>query len=846
MNNEIIGKSSVLFFEDYSSKDLKEAQVGRKGLSLFKLKDMDVPVPDFFVISGDVFTRFCFEVLDDNKKKLLLKGRNPEGSEIESALLKGNFKADVEDDILSAYTRLSGFTEAWVSVRSSVIFPDNKEVSFSGIFSTELNVRKFDELLNSIKRIYASMFTDDVVAYANRTGIDLAEVKLAVVVQRMVQSEISGVVFTTDPITQDRSKLSVEAVYGLGDVISLGELTPDSYLINKRDLAILEKHIAPQEWMKVRTMKPSSRSRTNIEKIKISSNWSHRQKLSDKDMEEISKIALVIEEKSRVIQNIEWVLSGGRFWILQNKSLYEHDSQKDSVVYGNIEANRKNLGDVVNAFIDKYKTENQMVSSAMNGAQKMVEKSNDEVNKKLEELIFLAKKGLDTDLGTQKTDKDDLLISGIGASFGIAVGKLKKIDAKYSGQLSRKDILVITDYSSEMESAILSSGGVIMDTGGVTSDTAILCREFNIPAVVGTGNASSVLKDGEYVRIDGNAGTVYKEKIADKKDEVAHPVFEAYSSGEVEAVVKEKLEEEKDLLPPKDTSLPPSATKVYCCGDVEPKKLFEYVGNSNGIVSVDLDKIIMKAGKHPLAYVAEKKFVDYSKEICEKAMEYIDLAHGDDVMISIGSLTAKEFTSLTDGKKYENSSLSSDTYGALHYINNPELLKRVAMIVRRIRNVYRKRNVSLAVHAPMNAEVMKEFKKQLSGEKLRRTSSFGIYAILDNPSEIILADEIIQTKLDGFLLNMPRIAKQMQGFKPNEMNAKYDLARPSVFKILDNVLEVVRSKEAKVIILVENSKPLLKYSVQAGVYGICVSPQDVKEARKVTFEEESKIILGKS
>lgn len=846
MNNEIIGKSSVLFFEDYSSKDLKEAQVGRKGLSLFKLKDMDVPVPDFFVISGDVFTRFCFEVLDDNKKKLLLKGRNPEGSEIESALLKGNFKADVEDDILSAYTRLSGFTEAWVSVRSSVIFPDNKEVSFSGIFSTELNVRKFDELLNSIKRIYASMFTDDVVAYANRTGIDLAEVKLAVVVQRMVQSEISGVVFTTDPITQDKSKLSVEAVYGLGDVISLGELTPDSYLINKRDLAILEKHIAPQEWMKVRTMKPSSRSRTNIEKIKISSNWSHRQKLSDKDMEEISKIALVIEEKSRVIQNIEWVLSGGRFWILQNKSLYENDSQKDSVVYGNIEANRKNLGDVVNAFIDKYKTENQMVSSAMNGAQKMVEKSNDEVNKKLEELIFLAKKGLDTDLGTQKTDKDDLLISGIGASFGIAVGKLKKIDAKYSGQLSRKDILVITDYSSEMESAILSSGGVIMDTGGVTSDTAILCREFNIPAVVGTGNASSVLKDGEYVRIDGNAGTVYKEKIFEGKDEVAHPVVEAYSSGEVEAVVKEKLEEEKDLLPPKDTSLPPSATKVYCCGDVEPKKLFEYVGNSNGIVSVDLDKIIMKAGKHPLAYVAEKKFVDYSKEICEKAMEYIDLAHGDDVMISIGSLTAKEFTSLTDGKKYENSSLSSDTYGALHYINNPELLKRVAMIVRRIRNVYRKRNVSLAVHAPMNAEVMKEFKKQLSGEKLRRTSSFGIYAILDNPSEIILADEIIQTKLDGFLLNMPRIAKQMQGFKPNEMNAKYDLARPSVFKILDNVLEVVRSKEAKVIVLVENSKPLLKYSVQAGVYGVCVSAQDVKEARKVTFEEESEIILGKS
>lgn len=847
MNNEILGNNSVLFFEDYSSKDLKEAQIGRKGLSLFRLKDMDVPVPDFFVISGDVFTKFCFEILDENKKKLLLKGRNPEGSEIESLFLKGSFKSDVEDDILSAYTRLSGFTEAWVSVRSSVIFPDDKNVSFSGIFSTELNVRKFDELLNSIKRIYASMFTDDVVAYANKTGVNLADVKLAVVVQRMVQSEISGVVFTTDPITQDRSKLSVEAVYGLGDVISLGELTPDSYLINKRDLAILEKHIAPQEWMKVRTMKPSGRSSSNIEKIKISSSWSHRQKLSDRDMEEISKIALIIEEKSRVIQNIEWVLSGGRFWVLQNKSLYAQQSQTGNIVYGNAEINHKNLGEVVNAFIEKYKTENQMVSSAMNGAQKMVEKSNDEVNKKLEELIYLAKKGLDTDLSPEKTQKDDLLVSGIGASFGIAVGKIKKVDLKTTPKLSRKDILVIKEYSSEMESLILSSGGVIMDTGGVTSDTAILCREFNIPAVVGTGNASTLLEDGEYVRIDGNTGTVYREKTAEKKEETSstHPVVEAYVSGDVEPVAKEESEQE-EILPPKDTTLPPSATKIYCNTALKPKELFEYIGDSDGIVSIDLDEIILKVGKHPLAYVAEKKFTEYTKEICDSVIEYVNLAHGDDVMISIGSSTVKKFSSLVDGKKYEESTLSSDISGALHYIKNPELLKRVAMIVRRIRNVYRKRNVSLAVHSPMNAEVMKEFKKQLSGEKLRRTSSFGLYAILENPSEIILVDEIVQTKLDGVVLNMPRIARQMQGFKADEVDAKYDLARASVFKILDNVLDVVRPNGGKLVVLVENSKPLLKYCVQAGVYGVSVSAQDIKEARKVTFEEESKIILGKA
>ena len=235
MESATTKRNPVFFFEDYSAKDLNESRIGRKGLSLFQLKDMDVPVPEFFVLSSNVFVDFCFSSLDASQKKLLSKGKNPEREEVESVFLKNDFTKEVEEEILSAYTRLSGFTDAWVSVRSSVVFPEREEVSFSGVFSTELNVRKFDELRNAIKRIYSSMFCDDVVAYASKMGIDLADVKLAVVVQKMVQSEVSGVVFTVDPITQDDTKLSIEAVFGLGDVISLGEITPDSYLLNKRD-----------------------------------------------------------------------------------------------------------------------------------------------------------------------------------------------------------------------------------------------------------------------------------------------------------------------------------------------------------------------------------------------------------------------------------------------------------------------------------------------------------------------------------------------------------------------------------------------------------------------------------
>jgi pyruvate,water dikinase len=844
MQNPTSKKSKVFFFEDYSAKELNENRLGRKGLSLFKLKDMDVPVPEFFVVSSDVFVDFAFNSLEEGRKKLLAKGRNPEREEVASLFLKNEFPKEVQEEILSAYTRMSGFTDAWVSVRSSVVFPENKQVSFSGVFSTELNVRKFDDLQDAIKKVFASMFCDDVVAYASKMGVDLAEVKLAVVVQKMVQSEVSGVVFTVDPITQDNSKLSIEAVFGLGDVISLGEITPDTYLLNKKDLSVVEKHISPQEWMKVRTLKPA-RGRGNIEKIKISSGWSHRQKLSDKDMKEISKIALIVENKSREIQNLEWVLSGGKFWVLQNKPLYE-ESRGERVVALSSDLTRRNIHDLVVGFIEKYRGESMIVSQAVSDAQKMVNRNGNEAAKKLEKLILSAKK--EAEEVPTSTKQEDLLASGIGASFGTKTGKVTVVDGPVDRKFTTEDILLIKKYSSEMESMIVSSGGIIMDTGGLTSDTSILCREVGIPAVVGATDASDKIKSGDWVKIDGNAGTVYLVKN-EAKEEV-HPVVQAYSEGNVtvEEVLEEEIEEaneEERQVPPKDTTLPPSATKVFSMGDVEPKKLFDNVGNSHGIVYVDLDKILLEDGRHIMAYVEDKKFVDFSNKITEKVLEYVELARGDEVVVSIGSSKVERFRSLIKGKSFEESSLPDDTYGATHYLNNLDVLKRVLKIIRKVRNVHKKRNVSVALHSPMNGEMMREFKKQLSGEKLRRTSTFNVYAILDNPSEIILVDEIVKSKIDGLILNMPRIARQMQGFNFDQKSAKYDLTRNSVFKVLDNVIDVVKDQTDKVIVIVENSKPLIKYCVQTGVYGISVTPDDIAEARKVVFQEESDLILKK-
>ncbi len=850
---------SVYYWEDFQFNNLKESTVGRKGLSLFQLKDMDVPIPEFFVVSSSVFDKFVSSALLRDSEKLLEGGRNPEESEIYTSFSKTDFEEGFLEELVTAYTRLSGFTDAWVSIRSSVVFPSAPEVSFSGVFSTELNVRGLKNLIDSIKRIYASLFTDDVVAYASSKGINLSDVRLAVVVQRMVQAEVSGVAFTVDPITQDPSKLSIEAVFGLGETISLGELTPDTYLLNKKDLNILEKRIAPQEWMKVRMMNATN-GKPAVQKIRISNNWSHRQKVEDKYLKEISKIALIVENKVRLAQNIEWVLAGGKVWILQSKDLYEK-SYEPAVVIDSRDFDT--LAEVLKWSIDKYSGIGMLESKAVEHAKKIVQ-GNKHIPSLTEKLINIAKKQVASkpkvENVTMAEKKEDLLVSGIGASFGQAVGKVILLDKDKDIAISKNNILVIKNYASEMESLIVHCGGVIMDTGGVTSDTAILCREFDIPAVVGTENASSVLKDGDIVRIDGNSGSVYKERSEEVKEQVEseetslqHPVVQAYKEENLAGIDllrsvqadPVKVEEVSGLKIPKDMSLAPSATKVFVNPTGKVNEMIDYVGNSHGLVYVDLDKILLSVGRHTLAFVEDKKFVEYSKDISEKICEVVDLAQGNQVILSIGSSTVGEFRSLTRGKEFESHDVENSVHGLPHYIANKDLLKRVLMIVRRVRNVYKKRNVHIAIHSPMNGSLMKEFKKSLSAVGLRRTSTFGIYAVIDNPTEVILADEIFESKIDGVVLNMPRIVRIMQGFGMDEVDAKYNLGINSSFKIVDAIKDITRNTSRQVIVMAENNKDLIKYCVQIGVYGISVNYQDIKESRKLVSDEEAKLILGK-
>ena len=272
--------------------------------------------------------------------------------------------------------------------------------------------------------------------------------------------------------------------------------------------------------------------------------------------------------------------------------------------------------------------------------------------------------------------------------------------------------------------------------------------------------------------------------------------------------------------------------------------MIKYVGNSNGIVCIDLDKLMIEEGRHILAYVEDKNFKEYSNSLADKICEYVDLVQGDQVILSLGSQKIEDFRNLTKGSAFESDSLDKDTCGLTHYLENQDLLKYTLKVLRRVRNVKKKRNISLAIHSPMNSSMMIEFKKIVSTEGLKRTSTFEVFAIIDSPSEVILADEILGANIDGVIVNTPWIAKQMQGYTAHHQRAKYDLGVNSVFKMVDNVIDDSRKEDRKCIVVVEDSKDLIKHVIQTGVYGIVVKGEDVIESRKLVAQEETKLIMN--
>jgi pyruvate, water dikinase len=305
-------------FKELSKKDVGIA--GGKGASLGEMTQTKIPVPPGFVILASAFDAYLKET-----------GLY---SEVEAALNKVNYKdvnsidqasklirdlihderipLDLQKEILSSYNALNS---KCVAVRSSATAEDSSVASWAGELETYLNTTK-SNLLGRVKNCWSSLFTQRAIFYRYEKGLRKSKVSVAVVVQKMVQSEIAGICFTTHPVTKDKNQLIIEAGWGLGESIVGGNVTPDSYIINKKTWKIEDINVAEQSKMISR-----KKSGLGTQWFNVPLKLRKKQKLDTKKIIELAKLCATIEKHYKFPCDIEWALEKGKLYITQSRPI---------------------------------------------------------------------------------------------------------------------------------------------------------------------------------------------------------------------------------------------------------------------------------------------------------------------------------------------------------------------------------------------------------------------------------------------------------------------------------------------------------------------------------------------
>lgn len=309
----------VVVFREVDKEDV--ALVGGKGANLGEMIRNGFPVPDGFIVTANAYYEFLKENDLAVKIKHLLKAADFTSTDslsqvsnhVKKYILGGTISEELKREVFAHYKKLGGvLKDALVAVRSSATAEDLPTASFAGQQETFLNVRGEANLIQKIKAAWASLFEPRAIFYRHEKNFDHFKVGIAVPVQKMVESQTSGVMFTLDPVTNDKSKIVIEAIYGLGELIVQGKVTPDHYEVSKKTFEILVKQVSEQSILLEKS------GAVNKEK-KVAKQFAKKQKISDKQIIELAKLGLTLEKHYYFPQDAEWAIEKAKVYIVQTR-----------------------------------------------------------------------------------------------------------------------------------------------------------------------------------------------------------------------------------------------------------------------------------------------------------------------------------------------------------------------------------------------------------------------------------------------------------------------------------------------------------------------------------------------
>lgn len=468
----------VYWFKEIDKDDI--SLVGGKGANLGEMTQAGIPVPPGFIVSSRAYFHFLEENHLTEKIKEFLKETDknrPESYTAVSEKIKRIFNRalipkEIANEVIKAYAQLGGvFHNPLVAVRSSATAEDLPDASFAGQQRTFLNVKGEANLMEAVRECWASLFEPRAIFYRDEKGFDHFKVGLAIPVQKMIQSVASGVMFTVDPVSGDKNRIVVDAIYGLGEMIVQGEVTPDHFVIDKNTLTLLNKIVSRQ------TIQMILRN-GETKKYYVPDRLREKQKISDEEAIKLAKIGLKLHKHYFFAQDVEFAIDKKRrIYIVQTRPV-----------------------------------------TTLNEGKAVVEETAKAELKKAEKEIKEKK----------------ILLTGAGASPGIGWGPVVIIKSpKEISRVHQGDILVTSMTTPDFVPAMKKVSGIITDKGGLTSHAAIVSRELGVPCVVGTEKATQVLKNQQVVTVDGETGNIYQGGL-EIKSKIIEPQEHYHSQEEIQ------------------------------------------------------------------------------------------------------------------------------------------------------------------------------------------------------------------------------------------------------------------------------------------------------------------------
>jgi pyruvate,water dikinase len=777
----------VRWFEDLSSGDV--AQVGGKNASLGEmirnLSSKDIRVPAGFAIYADVYWKF----LDANDLRTPISEqiekfhRNANlaevGRAVRTMIVDAEFPAHLVERFSDAYRELGVRLQREnpdVAVRSSATAEDLPEASFAGQQETFLNIRGEAALLDACKRCYASLFTDRAISYREHHGFDHLRVALSIGVQEMVRSDRAGagVMFSIDTDSGFPRVVLINASWGLGESVVAGKVDPDEYLVFK---PMLESEalipVISKEIGGKRCKMVYSESGDQPTKIVDTTEKERRAfVLDDREILQLARWACVIEDHYDGPTDMEWAKDGG------SGELYIVQARPETVQ---------------------------------------------------------ARKDASTMRSYRLSEEGTRLTGGLAVGDAIAAGKVCSL--RSADEIDRFEdgaVLVTGTTDPDWEPVMKRAGAIVTDHGGRTSHAAIVSRELGVAAVVGTGDATSILSDGQEITVscaEGEKGVVY-EGILD------------YQASEI------------DL-----GDVPATRTEIML-NLADPSAAFRWWRlPADGVGLARLEFVINNQIQiHPTALIGFNDLDDTeaAERIAELTFGYDDkteffverLAYGiariaaawwpKPVIVRMSDLKTNEYARLIGGSAFEPGEENPmlGWRGASRYYSEgyQEGFGLECEAVRRVRDVMGLANVIVMIPFCRTLGEADRVLETMSEHGLARgRNELQIYMMAEVPSNILLAEDFAD-RFDGFSIGSNDLTQLMLGVDRDSelLAALFDENDPAVTRSVKNLIELAHGKHRKVGLCGQrpsDDPDFARFLVGAAIDSISVTPDSFLQVK---------------